>query len=140
MTKGEVHAYLDSKPGWMVLTTLDRDGFPHSVPLGYFRRGDEILLGTVNRTRKVWNAKRNPKVSLLVESGDQMSNLKGVMIQGHATVLDTPEQVLEASRAGARARGVAEADLPTEPSKRAAYIRVVPERIVSWDYSDSGSG
>ena len=86
MTKDEVHAYLDSKPGWMVLTTVDRDGFPHSVPLGYFRRGDEILLGTVKKTRKTWNAKRNPKVSLLVESGDRMSNLKGVMIQGHATV------------------------------------------------------
>ena len=34
--------FLDSKPGWIVLTTIAPDGYPHSVPLGYFRDGDHI--------------------------------------------------------------------------------------------------
>ena len=36
LTTQEAHEFLDSKPGWIVLTTLGPDGFPHTVPLGLF--------------------------------------------------------------------------------------------------------
>ncbi len=140
LTPEEVQQYLDEKPGWIVLTSIDPDGYPHTVPLGYFRVGEEIYLGTVAGSRKIRNIRREPRVSLMLESGSTMNDIKGVMLQGHATVLDRPEDVLEASRAGARARGVPEADLPTEPSPRANYIRVVPIRTISWDYSGSDQG
>ena len=137
LTSDEVHRFLDEKPGWMILTSIGADAYPHSVPLGYFRVGEEIFLGTRPGTQKVLNIQREPRVSLLVESGTRMSDLKGVMIQGEATVHDGPEEVLEISRAAARSRGVVEAELPTEPPSNAAYIRVVPVRIISWDYSGS---
>ena len=35
-------AYLDDRPGWIILSTISPDGYPHSVPLGYFRLGDDI--------------------------------------------------------------------------------------------------
>ena len=38
-TVEEAHAYLDSRPGWIMLTTIGRDGMPHTVPIGYFRFG-----------------------------------------------------------------------------------------------------
>ena len=44
-TRIEAHEFLDSKPGWITLSTIGPDGFPHTVPLGYFRLGDEILMG-----------------------------------------------------------------------------------------------
>lgn len=136
LTPEEVRRYLDAKPGWMVLTSISSDGYPHSVPLGYFRIGDDIYLGTRAGTRKLHNVRRQPRVSLLVESGSTMDDLRGVMIQGDATVHDAPDEVLEIARSAARARGVAEADLPTSPSPTAAYVRVVPRRVISWDYSD----
>jgi hypothetical protein len=43
MTPQEVQAFLDAKPGWIILSTIGRHGYPHSVPLGYFRLGDDIL-------------------------------------------------------------------------------------------------
>jgi len=135
LTPDEVDRYLDEKPGWMVLTSIGADGYPHSVPLGYVRLGREIYLGTRNGTRKVRNIQREPRVSLMVESGSTMSDIKGVLIQGDATVLEAPDEVLEISRAAARARGVPEADLPTEARPTTAYIRVVPWRVISWDYS-----
>ena len=41
--------FLDSKPGWIVLTTIAPDGYPHSVPLGYFREGDHIYCKTCDK-------------------------------------------------------------------------------------------
>ena len=136
LTTQEAHEFLDSKPGWIVLTSLDPDGFPHSVPLGYFRLGDEILMGVRANTHKQHNIQHNPNVSLLLETGSTMQDIKGLMVQGTATVHTEPDEILHYSREAARRRGVAEEDLPTEPRPGAAYIRVTPVRIRSWDYSE----
>lgn len=135
MTDQEVKAFLDAKPGWIVLSTLGPNGYPHSVPLGYFRLGDDIYIGCRAGTQKVKNIARNPKVSLVLESGTTRQELKGVMIQGHATVHTDPETALRLSREAARLRGVAEDALPQTPRPGVAYIRVEPRRIISWDYS-----
>ena len=115
MTDQEVKAFLDAKPGWIVLSTIGRDGYPHSVPLGYFRLGDDIYIGCRAGTQKTKNIERNPKVSLVLESGSSRKDIKGVMIQGHATVHTDPETALRLSREAARLRGVAEDALPREP-------------------------
>jgi len=135
MTEAEFNAFLDSRPGWIVLSTIDSDGFPHSVPLGYFRHGDAIISGVRDGTTKVRNIEANPKVSLMVESGSTMADIKGAMIQGEARVHRDPEKVLELMRLGAAKRGVPEAELPTEPRPGAVYIEVRPVRRISWDYS-----
>ena len=49
----EAHEFLDSKPGWIALTTIGPDGYPHTVPLGYFRLGNDILMGVRGNTRKL---------------------------------------------------------------------------------------
>jgi len=100
MTDQEVKAFLDAKPGWIVLSTIGRDGYPHSVPLGYFRLGDDLYIGCRAGTQKIKNIERNPKVSLVLESGSTRKDIKGVMIQGHATVHTDPETALRLSRAG----------------------------------------
>ena len=135
MTDQEVKAFLDAKPGWIVLSTIGRHGYPHSVPLGYFRLSDDIYIGCRAGTQKVKNIERNPKVSLVLESGTTRQDLKGVMIQGHATVHTDPETALRLSREAARLRGVAEDALPREPRPGVAYIQVEPRHIISWDYS-----
>ena len=135
MSVEEAHEFLDSKPGWIALTTIGPDGFPHTVPLGYFRLGNDILMGVRGNTRKLGNIQQNPKVSLLLESGTSMQDIKGLMVQGTATVHSDPEETLHYAREAARLRGVAEGDLPTEPRAGAAYIKVTPTRFRSWDYS-----
>lgn len=135
LTDDEITAFLDSKPGWIVLSTIGRDGFPHSVPVGYFRLEQAIYIGCRAGTQKLKNIARNPQVSLMLESGDSMQDIKGVLLQGHATVHTDPDTTLRLSRAGARLRGVAEADLPQTPRPGVAYIEVVPQRVISWDYS-----
>lgn len=135
----EVEAYLDSRPGWAVLSTIDKDGFPHSVPLGYFRFGRDVIMGVRDGTRKVANVESNPKVSILLEDGSTMADIRGVMLQGNARIVREPGEALQLAREGARARGVPESEWPTAPRPGAAYIRVTPARTVSWDYGSSTS-
>ncbi|NQY56567.1 MAG: pyridoxamine 5'-phosphate oxidase family protein [Ilumatobacteraceae bacterium] len=134
LDKDEFDAYLDEHTGWIVLSTITPDGYPHSVPLGYFRDGDRVYCGCLDGTTKIKNIERNPKVSMLIESGSTMSDIKGVMIQGTATVRRDADSVLALMRKGATRRGVAEADLPTQPRPESAYIEVEIERRISWDY------
>jgi PPOX class probable F420-dependent enzyme len=135
LSREEWHDFLDRRPGWIVLTTLGRDGYPHSVPIGYFRLGDEVYMGCRGGTQKLRNIARDPRVSLLLESGTTRADIKGVMIQGDADVLTAPADLLRLSREAARLRGASEDQLPTEPRPGAAYIRVRPHRVISWDYS-----
>lgn len=135
----QIADYLDSRPGWAVLSTIDKDGFPHSVPLGYFRLGRDIVMGVRDGTRKVANVERNPKVSVLLEDGSSMADIRGVMLQGHARIVREHDEALQLAREGARSRGVQESDWPTEPRAGAAYIRMTPVRTLSWDYGSSTS-
>jgi nitroimidazol reductase NimA-like FMN-containing flavoprotein (pyridoxamine 5'-phosphate oxidase superfamily) len=135
----QIAAFLDSRPGWAAFTTIDDDGLPHTVPLGYFRLGHDIIMGVRDGTRKVANVENNPKVSVMLEDGSSMADIRGVMIQGQAHIVREPGEALEVARAGARARGVPESEWPTAPRPGSAYIRVTPVRTISWDYSDSTS-
>ena len=135
LTKEEAHEFLDSRPGWLILTTIGPDGYPHTVPIGYFRSGDDIYTGGREGTQRLANIKRNPQVSVLVESGGSMKDIKGLLIQGDADIVDDPAETLKLTRESAKQRGTAEADLPTEPRPGTAYIRVTPKKYISWDYS-----
>ncbi|MEM1435765.1 MAG: pyridoxamine 5'-phosphate oxidase family protein [Pseudomonadota bacterium] len=134
LTDDAFDAFLDSRPGWMVLCTQGADGYPHSVPLGYFRVDDRVYLGCRDHTTKVHNVERNPKVSLLVESGSTMSDIKGAMVQGTAIVRREPDEVLRCMRLGAAARGVPEDQWPTQARNGSAYIEVRIDKRISWDY------
>ena len=131
MTREEAFQFLDSRPGWMMLSTIDGRGYPHTVPLWYFRDGDDIYLPARGQRRV--NVQRNPKVSLLVEDGQQVAELRGLLIQGDATLIEDADEVLRLAQNAARSRSVAEDDLPTEVRPGMAYIKVTPRRMRSWD-------
>jgi hypothetical protein len=76
-------------------------------------------------------------VSVLLEDGSSMADIRGVMLQGHARIVRERGEALELAREGARARGVPESEWPTEPRPGAAYIRMTPVRTVSWDYGSA---
>jgi nitroimidazol reductase NimA-like FMN-containing flavoprotein (pyridoxamine 5'-phosphate oxidase superfamily) len=136
-TREEAYEYLDSRPGWLILSTIGKDGYPHSVPIGYFRLGDDLYVGGRDGTQRLRNVERNPKVTALVESGGSMQDIRGLMVQGDAQVVRERARVLELMREAARRRGTAEAELPKEARPGVAYIRVRPRRFVSWDYTRS---
>jgi nitroimidazol reductase NimA-like FMN-containing flavoprotein (pyridoxamine 5'-phosphate oxidase superfamily) len=138
LTKKQALEFLDSRPGWLILTTIGADGYPHSVPVGYFRIGEEIYTGGRRGTRRLRNIEVNPQVSALVETGRSMQDIKGLMIQGDASVVRDPEEVLRLMREAASQRGTPEEKLPTAAPPGVSYIRITPRRYISWDYADPG--
>ena len=136
MEGDDLRDYLDAGTGseWALLATLDADGYPHVVPLGYYRDGDDILLGTPDGTRKVRNAERDPRASLVVTGSREGGDLSGVLLQGDLEVVREAAARLELEREAAQRRGVPDDELPSEARPGAVYLRLHPKRTITWRY------
>ena len=134
MSLEEVRVFLEQKPGWVAFSSIDPGGTPHTVPLGYFCSGDELLMGVGDGTAKVRNVERDSRASAMVENGKTFDDIKGVLIQGRAFIHRDPTEVLAYMQEGARQRGSAAENLPRDARPGAVFIRLTPERILSWDY------
>ena len=133
MSPEEIASFLDTRPGWAVLCTVLSDGTPHAVPLGYFMQGADMVLGAMEGTQKVVNVARNPRVSVLVEHSEG-SELQGVMLVGTATLVRDDDERLHLGREAARQRGLPEAEWPQQARPGGVYIRVHPNRHITWHY------
>ena len=136
MPEKEALAFIDSAPGWAILSSIGLDGYPHSIPIGWFRVDKKIYMGCLDKTQKVKNIERNPKISVCIESGTTMRDIKGVLLRGNASIIRVPEDRLALSILAAKSRGVEEKDLPKEASQNGVYIELSNFKITSWDYSN----
>jgi PPOX class probable F420-dependent enzyme len=122
------------------LATIDQDGFPHVVAMNYFARDGAFFMTSYGKAQKVVNVKRNPKVALMVESGDSYAELRGVMIRGRCEILEGRDAVDAAF--GARAHAQSNPS-PVQPGALASapkrvVLKIVPEKVVSWDHRKLG--
>jgi PPOX class probable F420-dependent enzyme len=122
------------------LATVDKDGYPHVVAMNYFARDGAFYMTSYGKAQKVINVRRNPKVALMVEAGDEYSELRGVMVRGRCEILEGEAAV----RAAFEGRAVAQASpAPVNPGAAASapkrvVLKIVPEKIVSWDHRKLG--
>ena len=86
------------------------------------------------------NIRRNPKVALMIEAGDEYAELRGVMIRGRCEILEDEASVRAAFEARARAQASAS---PVQPGAQASapkrvVLKIVAEKVVSWDHRKLG--
>jgi PPOX class probable F420-dependent enzyme len=123
------------------LATVDQDGFPHVVAMGFLAKDGAIYMTSYGKAQKVVNARRNPKVTVMIETGERYAEFRGVMIRGRCEVIEDPAQVEMVIREAAEKRDGA--DPRPEPgalaraSKR-VVLRVTPEKVASWDHRKLG--
>jgi PPOX class probable F420-dependent enzyme len=147
MTKNEIRDYL-LEGHTMTLVTNGPKGFPHAVAMFYALDGDlTIRFATYASSQKVKNIERDPKVTLLVESGTAYSELRGVMIEGKARIetdLDrTVATMLEANaRTGSPLPDIDQIphDVKVRMAGKRALVCIEPLRFVTWDHSKLPSG
>lgn len=114
------------------LITHGRDGYPHAVPLVYFRLGDDLYMAGRRRSQRLANIRRDARVSFLVEDGWDFSAFQGLLVQGEAELIDDDAEKLRIARAAAEERGAPEADWPAD-APRGVLIRIRPRKYASWD-------
>ncbi|MDQ2677092.1 MAG: pyridoxamine 5'-phosphate oxidase family protein, partial [Actinomycetota bacterium] len=93
----------------------------------------------------VKNLERDPRATLLVETGDEYLELRGVQIEARAEIIRDPERVLEFgkeltlrySEGIDSIEGDAAEAMQAQAAKR-VVIRFEPKRVASWDHRKLG--
>jgi nitroimidazol reductase NimA-like FMN-containing flavoprotein (pyridoxamine 5'-phosphate oxidase superfamily) len=149
MTPAEAEDWLE-RGSTLSLATIDRDGYPHVVAMGYAMDKGDVVMTSFAKAQKVLNLRRNPKTAIMVESGKAYHTLKGVMIRGRGEIIEDINQVLNALRLvahkAARLNGGDAASGDEQPSDpiveqarslaaKRVVIRIHPEKWASWDHS-----
>jgi len=147
MTDAELKDFL-AKSQTMIIVSINKDGTPHPMPMWYGVEPDgSVVMTTFTKSQKIVNIARDPRVSLLVESGGAVySSLKGVVIYGRAELIRDTERVVDIlTRVSTKTLdnpddktrdGIRNAVRGTAPKRTG--IRIRPEKIVSWDHSKLG--
>ena len=146
MTDEERRAYI-ANAQTIIITTIGKDGVPHPMPMWFgIEDDDSIVMSTFTKSQKIRNIERDPRVSLLVESGEVYNQLQGVVIYGSAELVRDTADVTEIlvlvnqrsvdGMQDANADQVRAAVAGTAPKRTG--IRIRPEKIVSWDHNKLG--
>lgn len=136
MTQEEINAHLCEARTCRV-ATVGAEGAPHISPLWFVWDGSALWLNSIVKSQRWTDIERDPRVALAIDGGEAFLDLHGLEITGTAAAVgevprtDAPsDEVAEAERLFGEkyANGKFQAD------GRHAWLRVTPEKFVSWDF------
>ncbi len=148
MTDEEILEFLTAGHTLQV-ATLGSDGFPHLAPMWYLVEDGRVVFRSFTKSQKIVNLRRNPKLTVLAETGEEYAELRGVMIKGVAELVDDRDYVLRiyGKIMAQYTMGDAAPEELSPEALEAAFGRyadkntaviVQPEQIVSWDHTKLG--
>jgi PPOX class probable F420-dependent enzyme len=129
----------------VIVSSVGPRGWPHSMPLWYVPRDGELWIWTYAKSQKVRNLERDPRATLLVETGYEYTELRGVMIEAEAEIHRDVETVsqfgkqltVRYSEGIESVEGDPAAALQAQAAKRVA-IHFHPRRTATWDHRKLG--
>ncbi|TDD45624.1 pyridoxamine 5'-phosphate oxidase [Nonomuraea terrae] len=138
MSDDEVTAFLEGARK-LQLATINADGTPHLVTMFHALDEGQVVFWTYEKSQKARNLARDPRVSCLVETGDEYAELRGVLLYGRAVPVEDRDRVLGVGMMIARRMTPGVPDELLLPyvektgRKRLAYV-VERAKVVSWDH------
>ncbi len=118
-----------------VMSTVDPDGHPHSIPVVFAVVGNEIVSPIDHKPktgvvmRRVRNLERDDRITLLLDEWDEdWTRLAWLMVRGHASVDADPADDLLRTLNGRYPQYA-----PDE--RHDALIRIRPTRLLWWSWS-----
>jgi PPOX class probable F420-dependent enzyme len=129
----------------VVVSSIGPRGWPHSMPMWYVERDGEIWVWTYAKSQKVRNLERDPRATLLIETGHEYTELRGIQIEAVAELIRDPERVVDYAKEMTiryaegieSVEGDAAAALEAQAPKRVA-IRFEAKRTATWDHRKLG--
>ncbi len=145
LSAGEVDAYIDSRKT-IIIVSNGVGGFPHPMPMWFYRDADGVVYCTTFRkSQKVLNYQRDPRATLLVESGIEYSELKGVVVYARCEIIDDVEAVTDTLvRINTRGQSIDDTQRQSiaggmvKSAQKRVLLKFHPERYVSWDHAKLG--
>jgi len=122
------------------LATLDKDGFPHVVAMGFMAKDGAIYMTSYAKAQKVLNIRRNPKVGLMIEAGKNYGDFRGLMIRGRCEIIEDPALVaatIQTLQEAQRGKTEAPREAILSAPKR-VILKLTPEKVASWDHTKLG--
>jgi PPOX class probable F420-dependent enzyme len=148
MSEEEVEVFLRGAKKVQV-ATVNPDGSPHLATLFYVVRDGRIAFWTYGKSQKIRNLERDPRITCLVEDGEDYFELRGVSISGTATFVREHDELLDLGTAVAMR--MVDADDPAalgeigtsmvqkQATKRVGVI-VSHDHVATWDHSKMLAG
>jgi PPOX class probable F420-dependent enzyme len=143
MTPGEVAQFL-ARSRTATVASNGPDGMPHLVAMWYGVIGDAVYIETKAKSQKAVNLRRDPRMVFMVEAGTSYDTLRGVSLEGTAVIIEESD----GEEYWAAARSVYERYTGpyTEEARplldfmmnKRIVVKLVPERIRSWDHRKLG--
>jgi PPOX class probable F420-dependent enzyme len=139
MTDEEVQAFLEAGRDLQV-ASINADGTPHLVTMWYAVRDGKVAFWTYGKSQKIVNLRRDPRLTVLVATGETYEELKGASITGRAELVEERDEVLRYGEAvyerywGPLDNDAVREGVRTMGAKRVVVV-VKPEKVVSWDHS-----
>lgn len=129
----------------VIISSLGPRGWPHSMPMWFTVRDGDIWVWTYAKSQKVKNLERDPRATLLIETGHEYSELRGIQIEAEAELIRDTDQVFEFAKELTiryaegidSIEGDAAAALQAQAPKRVA-IHFHPKRVATWDHRKLG--
>jgi PPOX class probable F420-dependent enzyme len=143
MTDDEQAAFL-REGHTLQVASIGPHGYPHQVAMWYALIDGKVHFTTYARSQKVQNLRRNPRMSVMIETGTPYSELRGLVIEGNATIIegDTNLAARVATMSGSRRPAEPPSAPPSAQTLRAVVKRVVvrvdPVHVYSWDHRKLG--
>lgn len=126
----------------MTLASMGPDGSIQLVAMFYGFLEQSVAFLTKAKSQKVQNLRRDPRISVLLEAGEDYQELRGVSISGRVEVVEDPDRILSLGIDMHRRRFGSYDESARPTVERAVYNRValklIPERTVSWDHRKIG--
>lgn len=140
LTPEEIRHFMDEGRTAM-LATNGRDGYPHLIAMWYALKDGDIVMTTYGKSQKAVNIKRDGRATMMWEAGTGYNKLRGLMIRGHAEIVEDVKFTAEVLRlVGKKMSGSSDVSpeqnraLEAQATKR-VVIRFHPEKFSSWDHS-----
>lgn len=136
LTAEEQAAFLRDNPK-CALATIDQNGFPHVVAMGFYVDDGAYYMTSYAKAQKVLNIRRNPKVGLMVETGGNYAELRGVMVRGTCEIIEDVDIVRQVMnhRRGSPQSG-RQGSLDSAPKR--VVLKITPDKTASWDHRKLG--
>lgn len=144
LSPSEVRDYLKEQKR-IILVTNGANGLPHPMPMNYgMDDKGRVVMTSFGKAQKVRNIERDPRASLLVESGEGYSDLKSVLLYCDVEIVSGAEAVAQAMGLIQGSSSLSQ-DFSSDMSDqaRASYAKRVVLRFtafqtISWDHSKLG--